>query len=312
MVLNGYLLKQNSKKLVISFFRLGLIIGLAYVILYPILLKLSVSFMSSVDLADFSVKWVPKDWTLQNFKVAAKAMDYWSSLTLTFGVSLTSMILQTLFCTLAGYGFARFEFKGKNIIFLIVLLTLIIPPQTYMVSSYTQFLYFDFFGIGKLLGMAPVKLINTPIPLFLLSIGGVATKNGLYIYVAKQFFEKLPKEIEEAAEVDGAGVFTTCFRIMIPNARPAIVTISVLSFIWVYNDLYMATTYMPELKMFSTVLSTLPYVFKSAMSGPGAATIEVSVITNAGALLTIIPIIIIFFLVQKMFVEGVERTGITG
>lgn len=310
--MNRYLLKQNGKKLVITLFRLGLIIGLAYVILYPIILKLSVSFMSAADLADFSVKWVPRDWTLQNFKIAAKAMDYWKNLFLTFGISFTGTILQTLFSVLAGYGFARFEFKGKKVIFLIVLLTLIIPPQTYMVSSYTQFLYFDIFGIGKLFGMAPIKLINTPLPLFLLSMGGVATKNGLYIYVAKQFFEKLPKEIEEAAEVDGAGVFTTCFRVMVPNVRPAIVTISVLSFIWIYNDLYMATTYMPEVKMFSTVLSTLPYVFKSAMSGPGAATLEVSVITNAGAILTIIPIVIIFFLVQRMFVEGVERTGITG
>ncbi len=310
--MNGYLLKQKSKQLIISVFRIGLIIGLAYVVLYPILLKLSVSFMSAEDLADFSVKWVPKFWTLENFKIAAKAMGYWKNLGVTFYISLTGMLLQTLFCTLAGYGFARFEFKGRNLIFLIVLLTLIIPPQTYMVASYTQFLYFDIFSIGKIFNITPIKLINTPWPLFLLSIGCVATKNGLYIYVTKQFFAKLPKEIEEAAEVDGAGVFQTCFRVMLPNARPALITVSVLSFIWIYNDLYMATTYMPEVKMFSTVLSTLPYVFKNAMSGPGAATLEVSVITNAGAILTIIPIVIIFFIVQQMFVEGVERTGITG
>lgn len=310
--MNGYQIKRKVLSLVMAFFRIGLFIGLAYVILYPIILKLSVSFMSAADLSDFSVKWVPKYWTLNNYKTAAKAMGYWNDLIITLSICLGGMLLQTFFCTLAGYGFARFKFKGRGIIFLLVILTLIVPPQTYMIASYTQFLYFDFFGIGKLFGMSPVKLINTPLPLFILSLGCAAAKNGLYIYVARQLFAKLPKEIEEAAEVDGAGVFKTFFSVMLPNARPAITTVCVLSFIWIYNDLYMATTYMPEVKMFSSVLSTLPYVFKSAMSGAGAATLEVSVITNAGAILTIIPIILFFFIVQRFFVEGVENTGITG
>ncbi|NMA67706.1 MAG: carbohydrate ABC transporter permease [Clostridiaceae bacterium] len=310
--MSAYQLKQNGQKFLIAVFRFGLLIGLSYIILYTIILKLSVSFMSAEDLIDFSVKWVPKYWTLENYRIAADMMGFWKNLLITLSISTAGMLIQTFFCTLAGYGFARFDFKGKSLIFLFVILTLIIPPQTYMVASYTQLLYFDIFGIGSLFGMRPVNLINTPLPLFLLSLGCVATKNGLYIYVMRQFFAKLPKEIEEAAEVDGAGVFRIFFNVMLPNARPAIITVLVLSFIWIYNDLYMATTYMPEVQMFSTVLSTLPYVFKSAISGPGAATVEVSVISNAGAILTLIPIILIFCIVQRMFVEGVERTGITG
>ena len=308
-----YFSLQFGAGMVYSFFRALLLLGISYVILYPLLIKLSASFLSQVDMYDMTVKWIPKTPTLENFQIVMEKMKYGKHLFYTLFISATGAFLQVACTTLAAYAFARLKFPGRGLIFAIVILTLVVPPQTYMVPSYMQFRFFDFFGLGQLLGLEPISLINTPLPLYIMSIGCVATKNGLFIYIMKQFFANLPKEIEEAAEVDGAGVFKTFFFIMLPNAKPALTTISVFAFVWIYNDLYMASTYMPSAPMFSTALSTL--VFRVSESYSNSTPIDVvtlSVLTNAGALLIILPLIILFCVAQKQFVEGVERTGITG
>lgn len=308
-----YTSAQFAKKMVWAFFRTIFLIGISYVILYPLLIKLSAAFLSEVDMYDMTVKWIPRHPTFQNFRIVMEKMDYVRHLICTLFISITAACIQVACTTLAAYGFARFKFRGKGLIFAVVLLTLIVPPQTYMVPSYMQFRFFDFFGVGGLFGMEPISLINTPLPLYILSFGCVATKNGLFIYIMRQFFANLPKEIEEAAEVDGAGVYRTFFFIMLPNAKPALATISVISFVWIYNDLYMASTYMPSYPMFSTCLSTL--VFKVAESFSNSTpvdTVTLSILTNAGALLILLPLILLFCFAQKLFVEGVERTGITG
>ena len=304
---------QFGGSLVYSFFRTLFLIGVCYVILYPLLIKLSAAFMSEVDMYDMTVKWLPKFPTFENFQIVIEKMKYFKHLFYTLFISTTGAFLQVACTTLAAYAFARLKFPGRGLIFAIVLLTLIVPPQTYMVPSYMQFRFFDFFGLGKLLGAESVSLINTPLPLYILSLGCVATKNGLFIYIMKQFFKNLPKEIEEAAEVDGAGVFKTFFYIMLPNARPALTTISVFAFVWIYNDLYMASTYMPAAPMFSTALSTLKFTISESYSNATPIdVVSLSVLTNAGALLILIPLILLFCIAQKQFVEGVERTGITG
>ena len=129
----------------------------------------------------------------------------------------------------------------------------------------------------------------------------------------QQFLARLPGELEEAAWVDGAGVGRIFWQIMLPNAGPAMVTVSVLSFVWCWNDLYTASTYMPSMPLFSTLLNNLAFQISRAEGGGSVIdTVRLSMLTNAGALLIIVPLIVLFLVAQRFFVQGIERTGLTG
>lgn len=296
-----------------SLFRFGLIIGIAYVILHPLLVKLSVAFMSESDMYDMTVQWVPRSPTLANFAEVLELIDYGRYLWTTLAVSLGATFLQLASCSLAAYGLARFEFRGRGVLFMLVILTLVVPQQTYMVTTYDQYRYFDGYGLLAPFLKAPIPLVGTPWPLLLMSAGCQAAKNGLFIYILRQFFGRLPGELEEAAWVDGAGVGTIFLRVMLPNAGPALTTVSVLAFVWTWNDLYTASTYMSSLPLFSTLLNNLTFLVSRATGGQSVVdTVHLSMLTNAGALMIIAPLILLFILAQRMFVQGVERTGLTG
>ncbi len=294
-------------------FRLGIIVGIGYVILYPLLVKVSVALMSPSDMYDMTVKWVPRQPTSDNFREVLSLIDYWKYFFTTLGVSLGATLAQVASCTLAAYGFARFRFRGRRALFFLVILTLCVPQQTYMVTTYMQYRYFDGFGLLSFFGVTPQSLIGTPWPLMLMSLGCQAAKNGLFIYVLQQFLARLPGELEEAAWVDGAGVGRIFWQIMLPNAGPAMVTVSVLSFVWCWNDLYTASTYMPSMPLFSTLLNNLAFQISRAEGGGSViGTVRLSMLTNAGALLIIAPLIVLFLVAQRFFVQGIERTGLTG
>lgn len=299
--------------LVWSLARWGLIIGIAYVILHPLLVKLSVAFMSKSDMYDMTVQWVPRHPTLDNFIEVLDLIDYGEYFLTTLAVSGGATLIQMASCALAGYGLARFKFRGRKLIFALVILTLVLPQQTYMVSTYGQYRYFDLYGILAPFIKEPKSLVGTPWPLMLMSFGCQAAKNGLFIYILRQFFARLPGELEEAAWVDGAGVGRIFLRVMLPNAGPALTTVGVLAFVWTWNDLYTASTYMSSMPLFSTLLNNLTFSISRATGGQSVVdTVRLSMLTNAGALLIIAPLIVLFILVQRMFVQGVERTGLTG
>ena len=294
-------------------FRFGLILGIAYVILHPLFVKLSAAFMSESDMYDMTVQWVPRKPTMDNFAEVLELIDYGKYFLTTLAVSGSAMLVQLISCSLAAYGLARFKFRGRGLLFGLVILTLVVPQQTYMVTTYGQYRYFDLYGILAPFLKEPISLVGTPWPLLLMSFGCQATKNGLFIYILRQFFSRLPGELEEAAWVDGAGVGTIFLRVMLPNAGPALTTVGVLSFVWTWNDLYTASTYMSSLPLFSTLLNSLTFSISRATGGWSVVdTVHLSMLTNAAALLIILPLIVLFILVQRMFVQGVERTGLTG
>lgn len=312
---NLQLIKKRSSKIIQNIFCISMVIAVAYVILYPILTKISIAFMSKSDMYDMSVNWIPKNPTFENFKSVFKYSDFWGAFINTITLSAFATIIQTATCALTAYGFARFEFKGKRILFLCVILMLIVPQQTYSTTAYLQFKNFNFFGILSLFGIDwSTSLINTQWPVLILSFGCAALKNGLFIYILRQFFYNLPKSLEEAAWVDGAGVLRIFRSVMLPNAIPALVTIMVFSFVWTWNDLYAAQTFMPSYPVFATFLSSLSYDMAAALRGEMEVidTYAISTVTNAAALMIIAPILAFFFAAQRYFVEGIERTGLTG
>lgn len=319
MKLNGNVrlqfIKKNAGKVIQNIFCISMVIAVAYVILYPIFTKISIALMSKSDMYDMSVSWIPKNPTLENFKAVFQYIDLFESFFNTLTLAVGATIIQIATCSLTAYGFARFEFKGKRILFLCVIFMLVVPQQTYSTTAYLQFKNFNFFGILSLFGSDwSISLINTKWPVLILSLGCAALKNGLFIYILRQFFFNLPKSLEEAAWVDGAGVFRIFFSVMLPNAIPAIVTVMVFAFVWTWNDLYAAQTFMPSYPLVATALDTLSSNMAAAFRNESSIidTYAISTVTNAAALMVIAPILVFFFATQRYFVEGIERTGLTG
>lgn len=300
--------------------RFVLIFGIAFVIIYPILLKLSIAFKSMDDLYDPTVIWVPKVFTLDNFKLVFEAMNYPRVLLNTLLLSSGVMLLQTITCVLAGYGFARVKFKGSGLLFGAVIFTILVPSNTIMIPLYLNFKNFDVFGVIELIRGKPANLINTYWPFIISAILGMGVKTGLYVYIFRQFFKGIPREIEEAAYVDGAGYFTTFSRVILPNAIPAMVTVMLFSFVWQWNDSFFTNMYLNEPKVMSSMMSSSGYAIATYLSGGDqAATASyvqdpffMSMMMNTSVLMAILPLIILYLFVQRHFVESVERSGLVG
>jgi len=300
---------NKSKEWLWKIFRTVLLVGISYVILYPILLKISIAFRGQEDMFDQTIFWFPKHVSFDNFIYVMEKMDYWGSLMNTLFIAAMAAILQTISCALAGYGFARLKFWGSSVLFVLVIFTIIVPPQTIMVPTYLHYRYFDLLGLVELLtGKPELNLLNTQWPFILSYLTATGLKNGLYIFIFRQFFRSLPNELEEASLVDGAGPFRTFRSVMLPNAVPAIVTVVLFSFVWQYSDTYYVSMFLTESSVLSMQLSALPGTLGLNSSEP----ILNSYRLNAGIVLVIIPLIIFYLLLQKKFVESVERSGIVG
>lgn len=292
------------------FTRAVLIIGICFIVLYPILLKLSIAFKAKEDVFDSSVVWIPRHITLDNIKISLDLLKYFEAATNTFILSTGASILQLISCALAGYGFARLKFRGRSLFFALVVFTIVIPPQTIMAPTYLHYRFFDVFGLYQLFtGQRGVNLLETFWPFFLSSALAMGMKNGLYIFIFRQFFRALPKELEEAAYVDGAGILKTFFRVILPCTVPAVVTVVLFSFVWQWNDSYFTNLYMANSTTLAKMLSIL------IPSIRGSVTIEmsyISILVNTATLLAIAPIIVLYMFAQRYFVESVERTGVVG
>ena len=185
--------------------RFLLLIGIAYVILMPFFTKISSSFMSGEDFVDVTVKLIPKYPTLDTYKAIIKDNAYFQALFNTVLLSLMCAIIQTFICALIAYGFAKFKFKGNSLLFGIIILTMVVPHQTLQFSLFMRFRYFDFLGslnIFNLIPMPTANMTNTFWPLALMSFTGLGFKNGLYVFMLRQYFKGVPDELEESAVTD--------------------------------------------------------------------------------------------------------------
>lgn len=294
--------------------RFILILGLSFVIIYPILQKISTAFKHQTDLYSPIVVWIPETFTLDNFRSAMSILEYGDTLLNTFVLSATTAILTTASCALAGYAFARLRFKGSGILFFGVILTIVVPPTTILIPMYMNLREFTLGGIIPLFTGSPINLLNSYWPFILTSITGTSLRAGLYIFIFNQFFRGLPKALEEAAYMDGANVVKTFFMVMLPNAKSAMVTVLLFSFVWQWNDSFFTTTYLTSANVMATKLSSLPYNLKTFLDSSGGSVdpFYLSMVQDTGILLAIAPLIILYLFVQKQFVESVERTGIVG
>lgn len=306
-----------------------ILIGLCFIILLPIIEKLSAALRHPSDISNPQVVFVPAKVSLVNFHISWELLGIWdlnaktfaltSSLLNTVLVSTFCMVLQVMSAAVAGYSFARLKFKGNNIVFYLVIFTLVVPNETLHVSRVLFLTNNSFFGIN---------LMSTMFSMYILAAFGQGIRSAIFIYLFRQFFKNLPKELEESAQVDGAGVIRTFWSVMLPNARGAVVTVGLFSFVWQWNDYYFAnllkysvsypllsTKLGGNTERLDTVLSTWKAAGKEVLEGVEDIAQDPmfrGLIANTAALLMMAPLLIGYFFVQKLFVESIERTGIVG
>lgn len=302
-------------------FRLVLLIGISYVILFPFFAKISGSFMSREDFVDVTVKLIPKYPTLDTYRAIIQENDYFTALLNTTILSVLCGIIQTFMCCVIGYGLAKFKFKGSKLIFFLVIFTMVVPHRTLQLSMFMKFRYFDILGIFNLLGggvfeglkvlpFTSLNLNNTYWPLALLSIGGLAFKNGLYIFMMRQFFRGVPDELEESAYIDGSGTFRTFIQIILPLSVPMMITIFLFAFSWQWTDNFYTTIFFTKASM--VLMPDIIAIPKTLDTAYAAQNLYESAIRNTCGLLILAPLLIIYIFMQRFLIGGIERSGIVG
>ncbi len=311
----GYLLKKIIGERVISIVRFILLFGMCFMIIQPILNKISVSFMTEQDLYNPVVISIPEHFTTENYRLAAELISFKQALINSTLISLTVAALQIAMCTLVGYGFARFEFPFKKFWFACVILVILIPPQTIASSLHLHFRFFDVLGLAKLITGQTINLRGSKLPYYLMSAGCMGLKNGLYIYMIRQYFRNIPGDLEEAAYVDGCGTFKTFIRIMLPQAKPIITSCFLFAFVWQWTDGFYSRMFLGNTKLISTGLSRIVDSLGAYIQRINGVKTTISIaysncILATGTLMIIVPLIVLYLFAQRAFVESISSTGI--
>lgn len=311
-----YLSTNFLTQVIFKLFRFMILLGMCYIILNPFFSKIASSFKSIEDFADVTVKYIPKHPTIDTYKEVIVQNSYWRCVFNTGTLSLACALIQTFVCSLIGYGFAKYKFKGSGILFACVMITMMVPPSTIKFSMFLMFKDFDIFGILGLTGVGPVRLLDTIWPFIILSITGLGLKNGLYIFMMRQFYRGVPDELEESAYIDGSGPIKTFFKIILPISVPMMITIFLFSFSWQWTDnfytplFYTSNTSSYVLAHFAGVPNSLAELAAN-IGGVVSTSYKESIMHTCG-LLIIAPLIIIYLFCQRYLIQGIERSGITG
>lgn len=305
-----YLSFKFVKTVVWVIFRFVLLVGISYVILSPVLSKIFSSFMGKEDFVDVTVKYIAKYPTLDTYKALIVEAKYFTAFFNTLLLSLACALIQTFICCVVAYGFAKFKFKFNNLLFFLVIFTMVVPHETLQLSLFMKFRYFDVFDIIKTFGGEQINLLNTYWPLIILSLGGLGFKNGLYIYMLRQYFRGVPDELEESAYLDGSGVFRTFVQIIIPLSVPMLITVFLFSFSWQWTDMFYSELFFPKSSFI--MMPDIIMIPKSLDTVYAGQSMYEAAIYNTGSLLIIAPLIIMYLFCQRYLIAGIERSGIVG
>lgn len=287
-----------------------LFIGISFIFLYPILQMLVTSFMPLVDLIDPTTIWIPKHFTFNNYLKAFEVLNFWSAFKDTLIVSLLPTLFVVLSSSFIGYGFATYDFPFKKVMMAILLVVFLVPDILMMIPTYVIYRQF--------------KLIGTLKTYLYPALLGFGIRQTIFILIFYQFFKMIPKELHEAAEVDGAGAFKTFVKVAVPISAPAFLITSLYSFVWYYNETTLAKRYFLKndgslsYQTLPTQVADFTTLFKKMFPAGGSVGMEGASETFnqgvqfAGTMLSILPLLIIFFIAQRWFIEGVDRSGIAG
>lgn len=296
----------KARKILFRAIILLLLVDVGFIFVMPLLRMLSQSLMHVMDFYDPTVVWIPRHWSWENYRLVYQALTYPLTFKNTFLLAIIAAILQTTSCAIVGYGFARFNFPGRDRLFLLVLFAMIVPPHA---------IFIQLFMLYKSLP-APLELtsstnwLNTYLPFYVPEAMGMGLRGALFVFIFRQFFKGMPWELEDAALIDGAGPFRLFFSIMLPPAQPAIVVVFLFSFVWHWNDSLQPAIFVDKANLFvmmqqlAQVEAALASMQYRAMWNTGAI--------MAAALMVILPLLLLYMFTQRYFVESIERTGLIG
>ncbi len=347
------------QKVALAIFRFVLMVGISYIVIFPFISKIMGSFMAPEDFIDVTVRLIPKHFSLDIYRGIILELNYFRALLNTFVLSLSTAVLQMLICSIIGYGFAKFKFRGRNLVFLLVMLTMIIPHQTLQHAMYLEFRNFDILGIVRLLKGGGIQIFDWNImnvsegaaeffaklnilpdgipigtdeygqpillqfkttgmniassylPLIVLSITGLAFKNGLYIFLLRQFFRGIPDELEESAYMDGCGTFRTFIQIILPLSIPMMVTVFLFAFCWQWtDDFYISLINIGTMDTNKLLVNLVGEIPESLKLGYAGQQLYETAIRNTCGLMIIAPLVILYAFCQNFLVQGIEQSGL--
>ena len=261
-----------------------LVVGAA--ILLPFLWTLSSSLKPFGTGITFPPEFIPKRFELENYVKVVQTIPFFNYLKNSVIVTGLSMVGELLSCSLVAYAFARLRFPGRNALFIVLLGTMMIP---YPVTMVPTFILFNALG-----------WVNTYLPLVLPPFFGPAYN----VFLLRQFFLTVNRELDEAAEVDGANKFRIYWQIMLPLAKPALATVAIFSFMYYWNDFMGPLIYMSDSEKFTLALGIN---FLRSHRGGGDLSVQM-----AASVMFVLPCILLFFIAQRYIVEGIVTTGIKG
>ncbi len=308
----AYLRRKRLFEKTWPIFRFMILFGLAFVILTPLLFMISYGFRERQDMNDPTVIWIPRHLTFKIMKQTISAMKLNAGfmdnnpLVNTLFLNIGCSICQVVTCAITGYGFARFKFKGRNLLFGIVILMILVPTQIISIPLYMTFRNFLFGNFN---------LIDNSLVMYLPALMANGIRAGLMIFIFRQFFRGLPKELEDAAYLDGCGPFKTFLKVMVPNAGSSFLTVFLFSIVWYWNDFYVTSSFFRNKRTISLQIKNLDgllniEIFNNANANISAR--EKIVWFEAACLISITPMLILYACLQKHFTEGIERSGLVG
>lgn len=307
-------MKRIISNILVTLLKYVVLISIGYLVLYPLIYLISFSIRAYGDYLDPSIYWIPKNFSTQHFANAQRVVDFIPSMLNSVIYEVVSAFIEIITCSVVAYGMARFKFRGKGILTVILFLMIVVPEQMTIIPKMMNYSSLDFLGVIGLINRIfktniHISILNTGFAFWLPSIFGVGLRAGIIIFIYMQFFKGLPKELEEAAWIDGANLRQTYMRIALPSSSVVLTTVVILSVIWHWNDYYLAVMYTSEnfpiavkIAQITTDLQTIGY-----WNGPyyiGAKC--------AACLVFIVPVLIMYIILQRKFVQSIDRVGITG
>lgn len=289
--------READKGLLFKIFIYVILLDAAYIYLKPIFRMLSLMIQNGNDLLDPAVNWIPSAIYMGHLQEVWEWLEYPKAFGMSLLLSGSVALLQTFSCAIAGYAFARLKVPFKSFLFFCLLLSFIVPLQLTILPNLI---------FARVLGV-----LDTAIPIIVPAMFGLGLKGALFVIIYRQFFSTQPKELEEAAKIDGANVFKVFFKVMMPLAKPAILVVFLFSFVWTWNDFYLPSMYLSnvEVQPLSMGISKIASVMR-AEAESGGPSIYTEPLSMATTFMMIVPPIVLYFFAQRWFVEGVERTGL--
>jgi ABC-type glycerol-3-phosphate transport system permease component len=263
--------------------------GLSILFLSPFAWMLSASVQDLAGIFAHPFRWLPDTYRWENYRQVTSLLPFWRYAGNTLFITVLVLTGTLISCSLVAFGFSRLRFRGRETLFALCLSTMMLPGQVTMIPLYMLF--------------ARLGWVDTYYPLILPAFFG----SPFYIFLLRQFFLTIPTEYDEAALLDGASRFRIYWSIILPLAKPALITVALFTFIGTWNDFFGPLIYInsPDRATLTLGLNML----KSQVIGTGSTPWH---ILMAGAVLIMLPNIVIFFIAQKQFVKGIAAGGLRG